>query len=199
MAFLALGDVIASALFETGKFRHSDSVKLWGILAGSTVGLLASTMGRLYSSTYYALRDTRTPLNYAIIRVLLTTALGYVFAIIVPPLIGIDPGWGVAGLTSSAGVAGWVEFILLRRTLNKRIGQTGLQLSFAMKLWISAALGAAAGFGIKYLIGKHHPIIIAAFVLIPYGIIYFAVTALFGLPEVNTAIRCVMRVVNRRK
>ena len=40
-------------------------VYVWGILAGSAVGLLASTLGRLYSSTYYALRDTRTPLRYA--------------------------------------------------------------------------------------------------------------------------------------
>ncbi len=50
---------------------------VWGILAGSAVGLLASTLGRLYSSTYYALRDTRTPLRFAILRVALTTLLGY--------------------------------------------------------------------------------------------------------------------------
>src|SRR5204862_2875581 len=81
MAFLALGDVIAAALFQTGRFTHQDAIYVWAILAGSAVGLLASTLGRLYSSTYYALRDTRTPLNYAIIRVVLTTALGYVCAI----------------------------------------------------------------------------------------------------------------------
>ena len=62
MAFLALGDVVAAALLQTGRFRHADAVYVWGILAGSAVGLLASTLGRLYSSTYYALRDTRTPL-----------------------------------------------------------------------------------------------------------------------------------------
>jgi hypothetical protein len=31
-------------------------VYIWGILAGSSIGLLASTLGRLYVSTYYALR-----------------------------------------------------------------------------------------------------------------------------------------------
>ena len=69
VAFLALGDVIAAALLQTGRFRHDDAVYVWGILAGSAVGLLASTLGRLYSSTYYALRDTRTPLRYALVRV----------------------------------------------------------------------------------------------------------------------------------
>ena len=63
MAFLALGDIVAAALLQTGRFSHTDAVTVWAILAGSAVGLLASTLGRLYSSTYYALRDTRTPLD----------------------------------------------------------------------------------------------------------------------------------------
>ena len=50
---------------------------VWAILAGSAVGLLASTLGRLYSSTFYALRDTRTPLRYAIMRVGIAMVLGY--------------------------------------------------------------------------------------------------------------------------
>ena len=35
------------------------TVYVWAILAGSAIGLLASTWGRLYASTYYALQDTR--------------------------------------------------------------------------------------------------------------------------------------------
>ena len=65
VAFIALGDVIAAAVFETGRFDRADTVYVWAILAGSAIGLLPSTLGRLYSSTYYALRDTRTPLRYA--------------------------------------------------------------------------------------------------------------------------------------
>src|SRR5207247_8634956 len=87
MAFAALGDVVAAALLQTGRFRHADAVYVWGILAGSAGGLVASTLGRLYSSAYYALRDTRTPLRYALVRVMLTTVLGYLFAIPLPPLL----------------------------------------------------------------------------------------------------------------
>ena len=103
MAFLALGDVIAAALLQTGRFSRGNAIYVWSILAGSAVGLLASTLGRLYSSTYYALRDTRTPLNYAIIRVALTTVLGYLFAISLPHALGFPASWGAAGLTASAG------------------------------------------------------------------------------------------------
>src|SRR5208337_3349810 len=108
---------------------------VWGILAGSSVGLLASTMGRLYSAAYYALRDTRTPLRFAVLRVALTASLGAVCALWLPGRIGIDKWWGAAGLTSSAGVSGWVEFVLLRRALNRRIGRTGLPARFVASLW----------------------------------------------------------------
>lgn len=186
LAFLALGDVIAAALFQTGRFTHEDAIYVWGILAGSAIGLVASTLGRLYSSTYYALRDTRTPLRYALARVVLTTVLGYICAIVLPPRLGIDPLWGTAGLTASAGVSGWIEFLLLRRTLNRRIGHTGLPATFSMKLWIAAAAGAGAAWAMKIALPAAPPIPMAAATLVPYGLIYFGVTLWSGIPEART-------------
>ena len=93
MAFLALGDVIAAVLYQTGRFTHDAAIYVWAILAGSSIGLLAATLGRLYSSTYYALRDTRTPLLFAIIHVALTTVLGYLCALPLPRYLGLDPKW----------------------------------------------------------------------------------------------------------
>ena len=75
------------------------------------------------------LRDTRTPLRFAMVRVALTTALGYLFAIPLPRWLGVPPLWGAAGLTASAGIAGWVEMLMLRRVLNARIGWTGLAVT----------------------------------------------------------------------
>ncbi len=183
VAFLILGDVIVGAIYLTGRFTQADVVYVWGTLAGATVGLLASTLGRLYSSTYYALRDTRTPLRFAIVRVILTTALGYLCAFPLPHLFGIAPRWGVAGLTISAGIASWVEFHLLRRTLNHRIGSTGLPADYLARLWAMALVGAAAGWTVHHFWGHHGPIVLAILVLAPYGIIYFAGTWLMGLPE----------------
>jgi putative peptidoglycan lipid II flippase len=192
MAFLALGDVIAATLFQSGRFRHADSEYVWAILAGSAVGLLASTLGRLYSSTYYALRDTRTPLRFAAVRVALTTILGYLCAIRLPPLIGLAPEWGVAGLTSSAGVAGWVEFTLLRRTLNRRIGNTGLPAALVAKLWIAAAVAATAGWAVKYGIGMQNPRLDGLSILAAYGLTYFGVSYSLGVEECARAIKRVI-------
>jgi hypothetical protein len=64
------------------------------------------------ASTYCALRDTRTPLRYAVVRVALTTGLGYLCSIPLPIWIGIDPRWGAAGLTASAAVAAGAAWVV---------------------------------------------------------------------------------------
>jgi putative peptidoglycan lipid II flippase len=187
VAFLALGDVIAGLLIR-GRFTHADAVYIWGILAGSAVGLLASTLGRLYSSTYYALRDTKTPLWYASVRVGLTTVLGYVFAFSFPVWLNLSPSWGAAGLTSSAGIAGWFEMVLLRRTLNNRIGKTGLPKDYVFKLAAAAFVAAAAAWAIKLALPPLHPILIAILVLGAYGFVYLGITAAFRIPEISKVV-----------
>ena len=198
IAMMAFGDLMTGALYQTGRFNRADSTYVWGILAGSTIGLLASTLGRLYASTYYALHDTRTPLRFAVVRVVLTTGLGYLCAIPLPPLIGLDPKWGAAGLTASAGVAGWVEFALLRRTLNRRIGRTGLAPVYIFKLWLAALIGAALGWAIKLMLPPLHPIVVAGFVLVPYGLCYFVVTSVLGISESNAVVGRATRMLRGR-
>ncbi|HEX8557735.1 MAG TPA: murein biosynthesis integral membrane protein MurJ, partial [Pyrinomonadaceae bacterium] len=183
VGILALGDVMVGALYQSGAFGRDQTVYVWAIIAGSAVGLLPSTFGRLYASTFYALHDTRTPLRFAALHVGLATVLGYLFALPLPPALGLDPRWGAVGLTLSAGLAGWAELILLRRKLNARIGRTAVPLSYAAKLWASAAASAALAWGLRLLLGPAHPIILAALVLTPFGLVYFALTSLWGLPE----------------
>ncbi len=197
VGFLALGDVMVGALYQTGRFTRADSIYVWAILAGSAIGLLASTLGRLYASTYYALHDTRTPLRYAIVRVALTILLGYLCAIPLPRALGLDLRWGAAGLTASAGVAGWVEFFLLRRTLNQRIGRTGLPAPFLLKLWAAALVAAGLGWAVKLVVGVNRPVWTAIAVLGPYGVGYFALTSLLGLPEAGTIFGRFKRLLGR--
>jgi putative peptidoglycan lipid II flippase len=197
MAFLLLGDVLAGALYVSGRFHYSGAIWVWSVLAGSAVGLLGSGLGRLYSSAFYALLDTRTPLRFALIRVVLTIGLGLLFALPLPHWLRIDPKWGVAGLTSSAGIAGWIEFLLLRRALAKRIGSTPLPGSFAAKLWFVAGVGATLGLVIKTLLGIDHPLLLASFVLPLYAFVYFAGTALLGIEESRATLSLVRRQLLR--
>jgi putative peptidoglycan lipid II flippase len=172
VAFIASGDLIAAAIYQGGQFHRTDAEWIWGILAGSGVGLLASTQGRLYSSAFYALKDTRTPLRFAIIRVALTTALGYFCAKPLPPMLGLDQKWGVAGLTASAGVSGWVEYLLLKQALSRRIGPAGAGAGYIARLWAAALAGAASAWAIKLSLPPLHPIVTACAALVPFGLVY---------------------------
>ncbi len=147
-AFLLLGGVLAAGLYEGGAFTRQSAIWVWGALAGSAVGLLASTMGRLYASGLYALGDTTTPLRAALVRVSFAALAGWWAARAVPALLGIDARWGVGMLTAVAGIAAWVEFLWLRRAMTARIGRTGVPLPRILTLWavaLLAGLVAVAG------------------------------------------------------
>jgi putative peptidoglycan lipid II flippase len=172
VAFIALGDMIAGAIYQHGRFTSADTRYVWIVLAGSGVGLLATTQGRLFSSAFYALKDTRTPLKFAIIRVTLTTILGYLCSRQLPPLLGVDLKWGAAGLTASAGISGWIEFLLLRHSLSKRIGTARVGVAWTLRLWGAAIVGAGVAWAIKLHWPIHDPRLAAAATLLPFGAIY---------------------------
>jgi len=186
-AFLFLGDVISALIFQSGSFTHRDAVYVWAVLAGSAVGMLAATMGRLYNSAFYALEDTRTPLRFALIRFALTLVFGYLCAIPLPPLLGIAQRWGVAGLTVSAGGAAWVEFTLLRWKLNSRIGRTGLSRALVARLWAIALIASAAGWAAKLAMGHAGPRLMGLAVIPTFGGVYLGLAWWMKLPELERA------------
>jgi putative peptidoglycan lipid II flippase len=193
VAFVVLGDVIVATIYRSGAFQHRDVLYVWGVLSGSAVGLLASTMGRLYSSAFYALRDTRTPLKFAVIRVALTLSLGYVCALPLPRLLGLDQHWGAAGLTVSAGVAGWIEFVLLRRGLQRVIGAVPSGWSRIVRLWVVAIFAAAACFGLKNLLLPYQPFVVGPGVLISFAVMYLGITQLMGIANMGAVGRMFTR------
>jgi putative peptidoglycan lipid II flippase len=117
------------------------------------------------------------------------------FAFYVPQWLNIGEMWGAAGLTVSSSIAGWFEMALLRRTLNARIGKTGLPPSFVLKLAVAAVAGAAVAWGVKLSLPPTHPIAAAVPILGAYGLVYFAITAAFRIPEIS---RVVSRFQRRR-
>ncbi len=181
--FLALGDVVTSALYQTGEFTREMAVYVWAILAGAAVGLLPSTLGRLYASTYYALHDTRTPLRFALIRVGSSLLLGYLFAVKLPPLLGLELRWGAAGLTLASGLAAWLEYSLLKWKLRERIGATAIPPSYLATVIAAAALGAIAAWALRAVFPVQQPLIGAIFLLGTFGLVYLGVTTASGLPE----------------
>jgi putative peptidoglycan lipid II flippase len=202
-AMLVLGDVIVGALYKTGAFSRDDVMHVWLALGGCAIGLPASTLGRLYSSTFYALQDARSPLRIAILRVIVVTVLGYISGVRVPRWLGVDPAYGIVCLTAASSIAGWLEFGLLRNKLAQRIGQVGLGWSFLLPTFASAAIASGAGFGAKLAMGALWATAPAYIVAVPvcgtFGAVYFLVAAILGVERARSILRRIVKVISRRR
>ena len=193
LAFIFIGDAIAGVLLQHGRFSHADSIHTWAILGGSAVGLVASAQARLYSSAFYALRDTRTPLWFAVARVTLTGLLGYLCAYPLPRLLGLPIWTGVAGLTASAGVAGWVEFYLLRRAISRRIGPSGMPKGQLVRLWGAGIAAGLLSLGLMRGFGAAQAFLGGLLAMATFAIVYGAVTVALGVPEARAVMNRVLR------
>lgn len=199
VAFFALGDSLIALLYQTGKFTRHDGLYVWAVLAGYTIGLLAATIGRLYTSAFWALRDTKTPLRFASVRVTLAAALGWVLAFPAPRWMGLPAQMGLPGLTAAAGIAAWVEYAFLSAAMNRRIGKTGLNASYAAKLWAISIGAAALALGLKYAARSLPPLIAGSLTLLAFGALYFAAAAALKIPAATQLLGALGGMLARKR
>jgi putative peptidoglycan lipid II flippase len=112
-----------------------------------------------------------------------------------PSQLGVPREAGLVGITATTGAAAWVEYALLRRALDRRIGKTGLPRRTFLRLWLSALAGGAAALGVKAALvawrgataglagqwgggflppPRLHPVLAAVPILGVYGVVYLA-------------------------
>lgn len=195
VAFVTIGGSIIGLLFQTGRFGAHDTTIVWTILAGSALGLSASTQSRLVGSAFYALGEPKPPLYAALVRVLVTGVLGYLFALPVRIWLGYDAMWGAFGLTASAGFAAWIEFVLLDRWLSRRIGRLPVPGRLGLGALAVAGVAGAVGYG-----GAHLATSLGARVWMSgvvaialFGAVYLGIMAAARVPEAGALLRRVLR------
>jgi putative peptidoglycan lipid II flippase len=211
VAFVALGDTIVAALYQTGAFDRNDTLLVYVTLAGYACGLVASTSSRLLSSAFFALRDTRTPARFAAVRVAVSAVLGAALMIqfeAVAPFgseaVRIGPGllsdWriggqpmGPVGLALGAGIAAWVEWLLLTRALRRRAGAVSIGSGVWVRLVVAATGGAAAGWVVRLALPPLHPALAAAFILATFGVAYLCGATLLGFDDPRAVLMRVSR------
>jgi putative peptidoglycan lipid II flippase len=199
VAFIAFGRVLIGALFERGKFSDDTTLLVWYTLAGASIGLLVATMGRLYSSAFYAMHDTRTPFRIAIARVVGGATLALLLAFPLRPMFAAIIGGlrlpvpantmtlGIVGITTASSLAAWIEFVLLRRGIRNRIGAGESQTAYMIKLGVAALIAGVAGVVTDRFIAL--PNILEAIVVSgAFGIVYFGVAFMLGVPEVRATL-----------
>jgi len=181
LGYIFLGDLPVAAIYQTGEFGTADTLATWAILAAFSLGLTATTSSRVLSSAFYALHDTRTPARVAYLRVAVTTVAGVALMF---PLDHVGVGQrhlGAAGLALGAALGGWVEYLLLRRALGRRVGAHGPGVSPVLRVTLAAAIAVAVGVGLQIVLPPVHPALLAVETLVPVGVLYIACATAFGV------------------
>jgi putative peptidoglycan lipid II flippase len=195
LGYILIGDYLIAALFQRGDFGVSDTIWTHTVLIGYSMGLIASTGTRLFSSAYFALEDTKTPAKFAAARVFMAAALGATLMLVGRNFsIGGNP-LGVAGLALGSGLAAWLEWYLLRRELRRRIGEVLPPVGALLRMLAAAAVAGVVARGVGMVLPGLHSVLLGGVVLGVFGLLYFALGAAMGLPEVGRVLGRVWRRV----
>jgi putative peptidoglycan lipid II flippase len=114
--FGLLGAPIVRALFERGQFTAESTALTSAALTFYALGLAAFAAAEILVRTFYAMRDTRTPVLIGVVAVAANIALGR-------GLLGL--GAGLDGLASAFSAANTLEAALLLALLGRRLGGIG--------------------------------------------------------------------------
>lgn len=181
VGYLALGDIIIGGLYQRREFTGADTTIVYLTLAAFSVGLLASTSSRLYSSTFFALRDTKTPAWIAFARVGSSALIGGTLMFLLERLTISGLPLGVVGLALGTGIASWIEWGLLRRVLGKRIGSFGVGLGRLSRMFFAALVAAGLSRGILSLLVVRSLLGDLVITMSIYGLTYLIGTSLLGI------------------
>lgn len=179
-AFLTVPDVIMRAMFARGAFSKADAAAAGATLAAYAIGLVPFVLIRSAVATFYARKDTATPVKAALTGVAVNVALK----------IALVGSLAQVGLALATAVGAWVNLLLvvlfaMRRgflvldraflTSLAKFAATGAVLAAA--LWATARWAASGLSGLASLRDEA-----ALGILIVTGAIVYAgcVLALFG-------------------
>lgn len=199
--FIVLGDILISSLFQTGQFTRETTNYVWTILIASSFGLLGQTKSRVLSSSFYALKDTKTPMRVAFVRVFVTTVLGIFFALYLHNILGISSYFQASLLALSFGIAAAIEFFILKhlleKKLKKKIHESWSQM---IKLFLASIVACSLAATLKLTpIMDWPPIIRGIMVLGVFGFLFAVFAILFKIEEINVPLNKIKSKIGIKK
>ncbi|WP_066793376.1 murein biosynthesis integral membrane protein MurJ [Sphingomonas soli] len=144
VALIVAAEPIVRGLFQYGQFDAEDARNCAMALAGFSIGLPAYVMVKVLTPGYYARQDTRTPVRYAMISVVVNIAAN---ACLIPTVGHIGPPLATA-------LSALINVAMLYHTLVKR-GHFAADPQLRRRLprlALAALLMGAAIFGLEHLV-----------------------------------------------
>ncbi len=193
-----LGKSIVGAIYQGGRFQAYDTHQTALALSCYAVGLAGYSALKVLSPTFYALRDSRTPMLISLLSVGIN--FGVAYTVIHTTRLGHA---GLALSTSAVALFGFiVQFWLLRNRLDGIHGRE-LSVTVSKVLLASLAMGAAvwtssymmsSRFGVSQ-IGR----LLDLAVSLPLGIgVYYAASRALKVEDLDVSIRAIAGPLLRR-
>ena len=114
VGLVLLSPPIISLLFVRGQFGADDALMTNYAFWGYGVGLLPIVMIKLFAPVFYANQDTKTPVKIAVVALISTQILNFIFLITFPHSLKH------AGLALAISFGAWINMILLIISLRRR-------------------------------------------------------------------------------
>ncbi len=188
-AFLAVPDVITRAMFARGAFTKGDAAAAGATLAAYAIGLIPFVLIRSAVSTFYARKDTATPVKASLTGLAVNMLLKLL-------LMG---SLAQVGLALATAVGAWINLLLvlgfavragyleLDRALMRSILKFAISgVVLAAVLWFAAKFAAVQFSAMSGLRDEAALLLLIAVGAVVYG---GSIVALFGLRWLRSLIR----------
>ncbi|MGE0830025.1 MAG: murein biosynthesis integral membrane protein MurJ [Hyphomonadaceae bacterium] len=194
-ALLAIPSFLIDGLFARGAFSSADAHNVGLALFHYGWGVPAFVLAKVYAPAFFAREDTRAPMRYAILSMILNVVLGAALFFGLRQL-GVA---GFPGLAIATSAAAWLNVLLMIRTLIKRDAYGPTPAAFGRLLRVTLASGVlfgalawagAARGDLEALLGSKEAAIAVA--IFGGGTLYFVCAFLFRavtFSEVRAAFR----------
>ena len=146
IALIAIPVPLISILFERGAFTSDDSAATAVAVAIYGLGLPAFVMQKALQPLFYAREDTRSPLNYALVSMVVNAVVA----------IGLATQIGYMAAALATTLAGWVMMALLLRGARKLGDAAAFDAQFKRRFWrilLASGLMGAVLWCVSVLLG----------------------------------------------
>jgi putative peptidoglycan lipid II flippase len=142
VGLIVLGLPIIQVLLEHGAYSLDSALNTSVPLAFFAVGLIGLSSVEILTRSFYALRDTKTPVTVSVVQFIFKIAL----SVLLIQAAGWGLQWGLGGLALATSIAAILEAFVLLWLLQQRIGDFELRrlgIFAARVLLASLAMGLA--------------------------------------------------------
>jgi putative peptidoglycan lipid II flippase len=110
IALMAIPVAILHTVFEHGAFSNADTLAVAPAVLAFAAGLPAFAMTKVFQPGFYAREDTKTPMRFAIVSVVINIAASLV----------LSHWFGHVGIAMATSIAAWVNAVMLATALARR-------------------------------------------------------------------------------